>query len=58
MLQLQFTSRLPLLRAWFAKDNADLPPWLEDIINKALDKDRELRYRRSVDCFRSARDPG
>jgi len=29
--------------------NADLPPKLEDIINKALEKDRNLRYHHSAD---------
>jgi serine/threonine protein kinase len=29
--------------------NADLPPKLEDIINKALEKDRNLRYQHSAD---------
>ena len=29
--------------------NPNLPPKLEDIINRALEKDRELRYRHAVD---------
>jgi serine/threonine protein kinase len=29
--------------------NADLPPKLEDMINKALEKDRNLRYQHSAD---------
>jgi len=29
--------------------NADLPPKLEDIINKALEKDRNLRYQHPAD---------
>lgn len=29
--------------------NSDIPPKLEDIINKALDKDRNLRYQRAAD---------
>jgi len=29
--------------------NPDLPPKLEDVINKALEKDRELRYQHSSD---------
>ncbi len=29
--------------------NPNLPPKLEDIINRALEKDRELRYQHAVD---------
>ncbi len=29
--------------------NPDLPPKLEDVINRALEKDRELRYQHAVD---------
>jgi serine/threonine protein kinase len=35
---------LPLLRL-----NPDVPPKLEDIINRALEKDRELRYQHASD---------
>ncbi len=32
-----------------ARINPDLPPRLEEIVNKALDKDRELRYQNAAD---------
>ncbi len=35
---------IPLLRL-----NPELPPKLEDIVNKALEKDRKLRYQNAVD---------
>jgi eukaryotic-like serine/threonine-protein kinase len=35
--------------------NPDLPPRLEDIINQALEKDRELRYQHASDLRRSYR---
>src|ERR1700730_527199 len=39
-------NRAPLAPVRF---NPNLPPKLEDIINRALDKDRELRYQHAVD---------
>src|SRR5438093_3171270 len=35
---------LPLLRL-----NPDVPPKLEDLINRAMEKDRELRYQHASD---------
>jgi len=39
-------NRVPLAPVRF---NPNLPPKLEDIINRALEKDRELRYQHAVD---------
>jgi serine/threonine protein kinase/tetratricopeptide (TPR) repeat protein len=42
----QILNRLP---APALRINPDIPPKLEDVINKALDKDRELRYQTASD---------
>ena len=43
---MRFIERAPVAPTRF---NPDIPPKLEEIINKALDKDRELRYQNAAD---------